>query len=152
MVLSELGLIPHPAPENAEKTIDSMRDAALGYDSTQSVGTGDGQLERGLRANGAKTTEIKPDIDAIDAALVQGHPVIIGSSSTWAAWGQKACADGAYLNHQNPGGHYVTVLGKAPEGNYIIGDPLSKAGAIEATPDQMKTLLGTAWDGIEVSR
>lgn len=153
MVLSQLGLIAHPSPANAEKTIDAVRDAALGYDSTRSQGTGDGQLVRALTANGAASKIVSPlTLAAIDRSLGDGHPLIVGSSSTWDAWGKTQSAAGSYLNYRNPGGHYVTVLGKAPDGNYIVGDPLSRIGATEVTPAQMRTLLQGAWDGIEVSR
>ena len=151
--LSALGLIPHPSPADAEKTIDAMRDAALGYDSTKSQGTGDGQLIRALEANGAQTATVKPlTVDAINTAIAAGHPLIVGSGSTWDAWGRAQCAKGDYLNGQNPGGHFVTVMGMAPNGNYIVNDPLSKNGAIEVTRAQIEKLISGAWDGIEVSR
>ncbi|MBS2030908.1 MAG: peptidoglycan-binding protein [Deltaproteobacteria bacterium] len=153
MVLSSLGLIAHPSPADAEKTIDAMRDAALGYNSTHSQDTDDSELVKALKANGAQAVDVAPVTQqAVDAALAEGHPLIIGSGDTWAAWGKQQCLDGKYLNHQNPGGHYVTVLGRASDGNYIVGDPLSSVGAIEATPAQLKTLLGGAWSGIEVAR
>lgn len=152
MVLSALGLIAHPAPGDAEKTIDAMRDAALGFNSTQSQGTNDPQLERALKANGAQASEVNATLANVDAALAAGHPLIVGSSSTWQAWGYNQAVAGKYLNHRDPGGHFVTVLGKAQDGNYVVGDPLSKTGAMEVTSDQMKTLLGSAWKAIEVSR
>ncbi len=91
-------------------------------------------------------------LDSMDQAIAAGHPLIVGTSNTWSAWGKTQSAAGDYLNHQNPGGHYVTVLGKSPDGNYIVGDPLSKIGAVEVTPAQMKLALSGAWDAIEVSR
>lgn len=153
MALSALGIIPHPSPADAEKAIDGIRDQALGYDSTRSQGTGDGQLIKAIKANGANATTVSPlTIASVDAAIAAGHPLIVGSGSTWDAWGKTQSAAGDYLNHQNPGGHYVTVMGKAPDGNYIVADPLSKVGAIEVTPAQLQKLLAGAWDGVEVSR
>lgn len=153
MALSSLGLMEHPSPADAEKVIDAMRDQALGYDSNHSQGTGDGQLIRALAGNGANTNVLRPiTLDKMDAAIAAGHPLILGTSTTWEAWGKTQSAAGDYLNHRNPGGHFVTVLGKAPNGNYIVGDPLSKTGAVEVTPQQMQTALGGAWDAIEISR
>jgi len=151
MALGALGLLAHPSPGDAEKTIDAMRDAALGYDSTKSQNTGNGQLKRAIEANGGVATTIKPLTTAgIDAAIAAGHPMI--TSSTWAAWGKTQNAAGDYLNHRDPGGHFVTVMGKAPNGNYLVADPLSATGTIEVTPAQMQIAIGGAWDGLEVSR
>ena len=88
----------------------------------------------------------------IDAALASGHPLIVGSSKTWDAWGKAQSAAGDYLNYRNPGGHYVTILGKTADGQYIVADPLSKTGARAVSAEQVKTLLSGAWDAIEVSR
>lgn len=153
MSLAALGLIPPSSPADAEKTIDAMRDLALGFDSKYSDLTGDPQLIKALEASGAKAAVVDPlTADAINTALGAGHPVIVGSGSTWAAWGKDQSAAGDYLNHGNPGGHYVTVMGQAPNGNYIVSDPLSKTGAIEITRAQLDKLLTGAWDGIEVAR
>ncbi|MHB8873794.1 MAG: peptidoglycan-binding protein [Myxococcaceae bacterium] len=153
MALNALGLVPHPLPGDAEKAIDAIRDQAIGYDTSQSQLTGDGQMIRALEANGATTAQVRPlNAESMDAALAAGHPVMVGSSTTWSAWGQAQNAAGDYLNHGNPGGHYITVLGKAPNGNYIVADPLSKTGSIEVTSDQMTKLYAGAWGGIEVSR
>jgi len=153
MALGALGLLPHPSPADAEKTIDAMRDAALGYDSTKSQNTGNGQLVKAIEANGGVATTVRPlTVEAIDASIAAGHPMIVGSGTTWSAWGKSQSAAGDYLNHRDPGGHFVTVMGKAPNGNYVIADPLSRTGAIEVSPAQLKTLLSGAWDGVEVSR
>lgn len=153
IALSSLGLIQHPAPADAEKTIDQMRDEALGYDSTHSQGTWDSQLVKPLEQNGATATIVKPlSLASMDAALANGHPLIVGTSNTWDAWGRAQSAAGGYLNYRNPGGHYVTVLGKSPSGNYLVGDPLSRIGAVEVTSAQMEKALAGAWDGIEVAR
>lgn len=153
MALGALGLVPHPSPENAEATIDAMRDAAIGRDTTKSQLTGNAQLIKAIEANGGAATTVAPiTAAAIDAAIAAGHPMIVGSGTTWSAWGKAQSAAGDYLNHQNPGGHYVTVLGKTPGGNYLVADPLSKTGTIEISAAQLTTLLSGAWDGVEVSR
>jgi len=153
MSLSQLGLIQHPSPADAELTIDHMRDQAFGYDTTKSQDTNDSELQKALAANGAQGTVVKPvSLASVDQAIANGHPMIVGTGTTWSAWGSKQNTAGAYLNHQNPGGHYVTVMGKAADGNYIVGDPLSKVGALEVTPRQLQTALSGAWDGLEVSK
>jgi peptidoglycan hydrolase-like protein with peptidoglycan-binding domain len=152
MVLSSLGLIQQPSPGQAEATIGKLRDQAVGHATSRSEDTNDTELTRALKANGAQTQVVKATVDNVDQALAAGHPLIIGSSSTWAAWGQGQCAKGDYLNHRNPGGHFVTALGKTADGNYLVGDPLSRTGVIEVSKAQLQTLLSGAWNAIEVSR
>jgi peptidoglycan hydrolase-like protein with peptidoglycan-binding domain len=152
IVASMLGLMAHPAPADAETAIDAARDAAMGYNTTYSVPMDDPQVVKALKSYGATTTRPAATMAAVDNALSSGHPVVIGSSNTWSAWGQALAVAGNYLNHSNPGGHFVTVLGKAPDSNYVVGDPLSRVGTIEATPATLTLALAGAWDIVEVSR
>ncbi|MBS1153598.1 MAG: putative metalloendopeptidase, partial [Myxococcaceae bacterium] len=135
MALSALGLMARPAAADAHLAIDHMRDQILGYDSTKSLGLGllpavKGTVGYGLVAAGAEVTGLKNNLTELDAAIARGNPVIIGSSSTWNAWGKDQKAAGNYLNSKDPSGHFVVVLGRAANGNYLIGDPLVKGGPI----------------------
>lgn len=84
------------------------------------------------------------------------NPVILGTSTTWAAWGQGEKAAGNYLDNGNPGGHFVVVMGRSANGKYLIGDPLGKGGPIEVTEAQLQTALSGAFNSsnamAEVSR
>lgn len=150
MVLSQLGMMPHPDAAGASAAIDAQRDRILGYDSTKSLGlsllpANKGTVGYGLVQAGAVVTGLTNTVDAVNGALDRGHPVILGTNTTWAAWGQAQKAAGQYLNNGNPGGHFVVVMGRSANGNYLIGDPLSKGGPIEVTQAQLETALKGAW-------
>ena len=161
MALSALGITSRPGAADASGAIDHMRDQILGYDSNKSLGRGllpavKGTVGYGLEAAGAQVTGLHNTLTDLDAALARGNPVIIGSGTTWAAWGQAEKTAGNYLNSGNPSGHFVTVLGRSANGNYLIGDPLVKGGPIEVTAAQVQTALNGAFNSAnalaEVSR
>lgn len=158
MALATLGIAGKPGAGEAHRAIDQMRDRILGFDSKKSLGlslgpsTAKGTVAYGLAAAGATCTMLGKD--GLDAALDRGNPVIIGSSATYAAWGRDQKLAGNYLNGGDPKGHFVIVLGRAANGNYLVGDPLVKGGVMEVTPKQMETCLGGAWSSnslLEVS-
>ncbi|MFO0599328.1 MAG: peptidoglycan-binding protein [Myxococcaceae bacterium] len=161
MALSALGLRARPGATDASTAIDQMRDTILGYDSTKSLGLSllpavKGTVGYGLVQSGAQVTGLTNTVDNVNAAMARGNPVIIGSSTTWDAWGRDQKAAGNYLNSSSPGGHFVVVLGRAANGNYLIGDPLLRGGPIEATEAQLRTALAGAFNSAnalaEVSR
>jgi len=139
MVAEAIGLWQPQGPEGSLGTIDRMRDTILGFDSHDSQLMGMGQLQTGLNEIGAQTQNLYGDpVQAVDGAIDRGHPVILGGSGVWNAWGANESASGRYLNYRNPGGHFVTVMGKAADGRYIVNDPLARNGAITVTGDQLR--------------
>ena len=152
MALASLGLLERPAPADAERTIDAVRDAALGTDTTYSQRMGFGPLQHAVEAYGGRTQMLNGGVSAIDEALARGNPVVIGGNP-WQAWGAEQQAAGNYLNSRDPGGHFVTVLGKTPDGQYIIADPLVKNGAITVSAQQLETFFANGGFGaMEVYR
>jgi murein DD-endopeptidase MepM/ murein hydrolase activator NlpD len=154
MALTALGLMNPSTAATASASIDRVRDSVLGYDSHSSSRMGTSDLARGLRALGAQTTSLSgPVVSAVDQALARGNPVILGGYGAWSAWGSDQRAAQNYLNSGNPGGHFVTVLGKTQDGQYIVGDPLVKGGTLAVSAQQLATFYGTDGFGIlEVSR
>ncbi|HVG57783.1 MAG TPA: C39 family peptidase, partial [Hyalangium sp.] len=154
MALASLGLMTPSTAQTASASIDRVRDAVLGYDSTYSQRMGTTQLAAGLRALGAQTTMLSgPVTSAVDQALARGNPVILGGYGVWAAWGSQQQASGNYLNGRDPSGHFVTVLGKTQDGQYIVGDPLVRGGSITVSAQQLATFYGSSGFGmLEVSR
>jgi hypothetical protein len=140
MALSSLGLMERPGPQGASAAIDAVRDAALGYDSNQSRPMGFGALQQAVTAYGGQSRMLGGGVNGIDEAIARGNPVVIGGNP-WQAWGAEQRANGNYLNSKDPGGHFVTVLGKTPEGKYLVGDPLVKGGAIEVTREQLESFF-----------
>jgi hypothetical protein len=140
--------------QTASSSIDRVRDAVLGYDSQSSARMTTTQLAQGLRAMGARTTTLSgPVTSAVDQALARGNPVILGGYGAWTAWGSSQLAAGNYLNGRDPGGHFVSVLGKTADGQYLVGDPLVKGGTLTVSAQQLATFYGSSGFGIlEVSR
>lgn len=149
MALSALGLTQKPSPADAEKAIDAVRDRCLGYDSKQSQLMDFPTLAHGLNAYGAKTRMVN-GVENFEAALGRGNPVIVGGEP-WAAWGAQERAKGNYLG-DGPAGHFVTVMGKNQDGQYIVADPLFKNGPIAVSYDQLRTFARFNLGAMEVSR
>jgi hypothetical protein len=154
-------MMPHPSATDAHTAIDHQRDLILGYDSSKSIGLSllppvKGTVGYGLVQAGAEVSGLKNTLPELDGALDRGHPVILGTGSTWAAWGKAEHTAGNYLNSGDPHGHFVLVVGRAANGNYLVSDPLVKGGPIEVTQAQMQTALSGAWSSgnslAEVSR
>jgi LysM repeat protein len=154
MALSALGLMNAATPQTASAAIDRVRDSVLGYDSTTSTHLLTSQVAHGLEALGARTTQLSgPVASAVDQALARGNPVILGGYGSWAAWGRDQQNAGNYLNGGDPRGHFVTVLGKTQDGQYIVGDPLVRGGTITVDAQKLATFYGSSGFGIlEVSR
>lgn len=161
MTLSALGLMARPSAADASAAIDHMRDQLLGYDSKASIGLSllppvKGTVGYGLVAAGAQVSGLPSTVASIDEAMARGNPVIIGTNSSWGAWGKAEKAAVNYLNSKDPSGHFVVVMGRSANGNYLIGDPLLKGGPIEVTQAQLQTALSGAFNSstavAEVSR
>ncbi|HVE84447.1 MAG TPA: LysM peptidoglycan-binding domain-containing protein [Myxococcales bacterium] len=151
MVAEAVGLWPPSGPGGASATIDRMRDTILGYDSTYSQLMNTTQLASGLRSAGAATQMLynADPVASVEEALGRGHPAILGGSGVWNAWGAQQRAAGNYLNSRDPGGHFVTVMGKSDDGRYIVGDPLVRNGAITVTADQLRTYMSNGFGVLE---
>jgi len=159
MAVTALGLAGHPTADEAPYAIDAMRDAILGP-SNMSTTMGLASVKRGVEAYGAVGTALSVrggNLDAVDAALDRGNPVILGGTPG-NAWAKDLNKEGAYLDMGASGnasfGHFVAVLGRTDDGKYIVADPLSSKGAIEVTAEQLKTFLTqSGWgEALEVSR
>lgn len=107
-------------------------------------------------------------LEGIDAALARNHPVVIGGKPSGRpdveaigpAWARRlhdqvdANGNSNYLDFNRSGnfGHFCTVLGKTPEGNYLVADPLSRQGTIEATPQELLAFFRAGWgEAMEVA-
>lgn len=141
MVVSALGLHERPEPEGAAAAIDAARDAAMGYDTDYSTRMGFDPLARAVRAFGGHARLLSPlGVFSVEEALERGSPLILGGYP-WEVWGAEQRRLGNYLNSRDPGGHFVTLLGKTAEGRYLIGDPLVVGGTLEITAGQLSDLL-----------
>lgn len=137
MIAASLGLTDAPNSATAEDQIDRVRDLALGYDSSESQGTNEGQMANAISAMGGTSEYLDMSLSQVDQALASGQRVLI-AGNPWGAWGADMDANGQYLNHQNPGAHFVAILGKTPDGQYLVADPLSAVGVIAVSGDQIQ--------------
>jgi hypothetical protein len=147
ILASALGLKARPSAQNASKAIDQMRDKALGFNSDYSRLTSADELARALNDVGAKTEKLTGSVAAVDKALKEGKS-LMAVGNPWQPWGSEMSKGPngnqrqlAYLNSRDPGPHWVTVLGKTPQGKYLVADPLSKVGAIEVSARQLETFF-----------
>lgn len=96
--------------------------------------TGPAELKAAARANGAVTRDVK-DMDGVDAALARGEPVVLYGHPNQA---------GSYYDSANFGAigtedyHWISVVGKTADGQYIIQDPLSRNGVVTVSRDELE--------------
>ncbi|HEX4620933.1 MAG TPA: C39 family peptidase, partial [Myxococcaceae bacterium] len=151
MALSRLGLVPPPTAATAESEILDQRYQMHGQGSASQDTTWD-QEARGLQAAGATTKMIPETTQSIDAALARGSAVIIGGDPN-RAWEGRLSAAGQY-QESGDFGHFCTVLGKTADGHYVVNDPLSSAGSITVSAQELKDYLSypSFHGAMEVSR
>ena len=100
-------------PENANDEIEETR-SEMGASPDESEFTNTSQIARGARANGLVANEYKggATTDDVDKELANNKEAIVNVNNTH--WGGNAEA------------HFVTVVGKDSEGNYLVKDPQSE--------------------------
>jgi hypothetical protein len=151
MALARLGLVAPPTSTTAEGEILDQRYKMHGQGAA-SQDTTWAQEAQGLQAAGATTNTIPETTSSIDAALARGSAVIIGGDPN-RAWEGRLSAAGQY-QESGDFGHFCTVLGKTADGHYVVNDPLSSAGSITVTAQELKDYLSyPSFNGaMEVSR
>ncbi len=106
-------------------------------ESNSTVGYGqvvDGAIAAGLPA------EHTYGWGALNDALAAGHPVVLAGTIS-PAWKDLFPADGHYGSAGRVG-HFVAILGKTADGQYIVNDPMYTGGAVAMTADQITTFTG----------
>ncbi|MBZ4373186.1 peptidoglycan-binding protein [Corallococcus sp. AS-1-6] len=154
-----VGAMEHPDAAGAGEAIDAVRDNILDVDSIESVTMIVTAVAEGVTEAGAVATTLLPgdvDVEAVDAALSRGHPVILGGNpfigdAEHPSWGKTAYEAGNYFSSEDFGYHWAAVTGKTEEGNYIVNDPLCPKGPIEVTPEQMAQYVSDSCGMVEVS-
>jgi predicted double-glycine peptidase len=101
-------------PESADGEIAETR-SEMGASSDESEFTDTSQIAKGARANGLVANEYKggATTDDIDKELSNNKEAIVNVNSVAGGWG-------------NAEAHFVTVVGKDSEGNYLVKDPKSE--------------------------
>jgi hypothetical protein len=93
--------------------------------------TGGTMVADGIKGAGL-TSRYGQGWDALDAQLAAGNPVI-ANGATNAAWRSQ------FPERMGSGdiGHLNAILGKTPEGKYVVADPLHTGGPVEMTREQL---------------
>ncbi|MHB8873156.1 MAG: C39 family peptidase [Myxococcaceae bacterium] len=141
-----------PADLNSEQQIDYARALISGTSNKEVTINGntyklldkDGDtVGYGEVVNGAKRAGLNAEHaygwGALNDALAAGHPVVAAGtiSETW----KDQFPEGHY-GSAGKVGHFIAVMGKTAEGNYIVSDPMFANGAVEMTPAQLKVFVG----------
>ncbi|MBL1177207.1 hypothetical protein [Pantanalinema sp. GBBB05] len=100
--------------------------------------TGDGNMRVGIQRAGGRAEEYSTWND-LDHSLMEGKPLVANGriSSKWRDQFPEPTLYGS-------GGdfHYIAVLGKTPNGKYIVADPMYKGGPVEMTKNQLAVFRG----------
>ncbi|MDP1830069.1 MAG: hypothetical protein Q8L48_42795 [Archangium sp.] len=111
--------------------------------------TGTDQLKAAAEAGGATTTDVE-DMDGLDAALARGEPVVLygvpNQAGTWSrASDTYDTGDFGFIHEESA--HWISVIGRTPEGDYVIQDPLSREGTITVTREELEVYA--VWDAAD---
>ena len=121
-----------------EGEIDKSR-ANMGAPKSKDTFTTPRQLKQGLVKSGLRTDDRigKGSWTQLDRDLADGK-AIIGFGSYNEQW-RKQFPTYSQTGSVPKGGvpHFNTILGKTANGNYIIGDPMYREGAVEMSRDQL---------------
>jgi hypothetical protein len=125
-----------PSGLTIQQSIDRAKKFTLPW-SLPAAGARDFEIERGiLKGGGTNIEDIgKSDIlterwAALDRCLSEGKPVV-AFGKTNAEWSKSI----GYPN--NPVDHVIAILGKTPDGKYIVGDPEAQ-NCVAVTQIQLK--------------
>ncbi len=76
----------------------------------------------------------------LDQALADGRPVVLSGRIT-SEWRGEFPNSQSYQYAPDGTGHFLTVVGKTPDGNYIVSDPMYSDGPVVMTRDQLAKFL-----------
>lgn len=139
MILKMLG--KEPANISVETSIDYARAQMFGYSNSVKQGlnvldldkqsTNWDQIKAGITKTGGKPEDLQ-GWDQLDQSLNQGKPVISWGflRPEWRQQFPQRVGDG-YTSHLN------AILGKTPDGKYIVADPMHQGGPVAMTKQQL---------------
>ncbi len=135
MALKAFGLTPPGVsdPRNVEAFIDKTRRAMMGTENDLQLSSDDDVL-RGALASGAQAQKVY-GLANVERAIAEGKLVVLAGNP--AAYGHRFRED--QLTSFN-GGHFITVTHMVGD-RVWINDPLSKAGSLEITRDELRRYM-----------
>jgi len=77
---------------------------------------------------------------ALDNSLANGHPAVAAGiiTNAWTSQFPDRGTYGSFDSSEGPPGHFVAVVGKTPDGKYIVSDPMWTGGAVTMTRDELR--------------
>lgn len=152
MVLQTLGL--EPPNLNIENSIDHARYLMFPNDSRARMGEGamvldadsetssNADIETGIRTAGGRA-EPGSSWETLDTKLSEGKPVVsYGYLND--EWRQQFPARVG----RGDVGHINAILGKTPDGKYIVADPMHEGGPAKMTRDQLSVFYKQTSNGV----
>jgi hypothetical protein len=143
MILKMLG--KEPPNISIETSIDYARSLMFGYANTVKQGlnvldldrqsTNWDQIKAGITKTGGKPEDLQ-GWNQLDQSLNQGKPVISWGflRPEWRQQFPQRVGDG-YVSHLN------AILGKTPDGKYIVADPMHQGGPVAMTKQQLSVFF-----------
>ena len=143
MILKMLG--KEPSNISIETSIDYARAQMFGYSNTVKQGlnvldldrqnTNWDQIKAGITKTGGKPEDLQ-GWNQLDQSLNQGKPVISWGflRPEWRQQFPQRVGDG-YTPHLN------AILGKTPDGKYIVADPMHQGGPVTMTKQQLSVFF-----------
>ncbi len=133
---------PDLQPTSYVTASDGQRVPQLNIDGEYS---NTGQIETATRSLGIPS-ENQSGWDALDASLAAGKPVIANGTINDHWRSQFPQGQGRYGSGDVD--HFNTILGKTPDGKYIVSDPMFTGGPVEMTREQLAVFFGPNYGGV----
>jgi hypothetical protein len=95
--------------------------------------TGNVDIEAGAEQAGLPA-DIESGWDALDQALRDGKP-IVAFGDCYEAWKQEFPDRTLYGGGEI--GHFIAILGRTGDGQYVVDDPMYRGGSVEMTREQL---------------
>lgn len=112
---------------------------------TDSAYSNVGQLETAASSLGVPTTN-GSGWDQLDATLAAGKPVV-ANGNAYQAWRDQFPHTGGKRYGSGDVQHFNTILGKTPDGKYVVSDPMYTGGPVEMTREQLGVFFGPLYGG-----
>ena len=113
--------------------------------SKNGTGTFPSQITAAAKKLGLTSKYVaRAKLSDLDAALAKGHMMeLAGKPGT--QWARA-------MGYDFHGGHSVLVMGKTPDGRYLVMDPLSRKGPVKLTADQVRSYSTSGYTSVELWR
>jgi uncharacterized protein with LGFP repeats len=96
------------------------------------------QILTGVNAVGKATDNYSGSWEKLDQSLYAGDPVIL-NGITCEEWSAKFPDNSKYVTSTYL--HLIAILGKTPDGQYLVADPMYRGGVVPMTKEQLSVFI-----------